>query len=305
MDMLVIISQMAVLFILLAVGYVSGKVNVLTQDGSKSLSKVVLYITTPGLILSSVAGGEIHVTGGETTYFVLMSFLAFLIYFLIAIPLAHALGGDKKNHGLFSYMASFSNAAFMGFPVTIAIFGTESAFFVALFNIPFFILNFSAGIIMVSGRGREFDPKLLVNPSLIAALIAIPIAISGFRAPYVVAETFRIAGSVTTPGAMLVIGSTLARVPIRDVFSKWRLFPVATMKLAVMPLAIWLILRNVVTNELMLGILVVLSGMPTAASAAMLAIEYNGDERIASSGIFLSTLLSGMTIPLIVYFLLT
>jgi hypothetical protein len=304
MDMQAIISQMAVLFILLGVGYIAGRIDLLSVDGTRSLSKVVLYVTTPGTILSSVIDREIGATGGETAYFALMALMAFFMYFIISIPTVRLLGGDRKNHGLYRYMASFSNAAFMGFPVTIAILGTASAFYVALYNIPFFMFSFSVGIIMVSGKSGKFDPKVLINPSLIAALLAIPIAVTGFAVPKVIADTFRITGSMTTPAAMFVIGATLSRVSIKGLLTGWRLYPVTLLKLVVMPVAAWLVFRQLITDELMLGVIVVLSGMPTAAAAAMLAIEYKGDEKIASSGIFLSTLLSGVTIPLIVYLLL-
>jgi hypothetical protein len=304
MDMQAIISQMAVLFILLGAGYIAGRIDLLSADGTRSLSKIVLYVTTPGTILSSVLDGDISATGGETAFFALMSLMAFLMYFAISIPAVRLLGGDRKDHGLYRYMASFSNSAFMGFPVTIAILGTASAFYVALYNIPFFMLSFSVGIIMVSGSGGKFDPKVLVNPALVAALLAIPLAITGYGAPAIAADTLRITGSMTTPAAMFVIGATLSRVSLRGLLSGWRLYPVTLLKLIVMPVAAWLVFRQLVADELMLGVLVVISGMPTAAAAAMLAIEYDGDEKIASSGIFLSTLLSGVTIPLIVYMLL-
>jgi len=104
---------------------------------------------------------------------------------------------------------------------------------------------------------------------------------------------------------MLIVGITLAQVPVRHVFSEWRLYPLAFVKLLVVPFVVWLIFRQFIADELMLGVLVVLSAMPTAANVAMLAIEYKGNSRIASSGVFLTTLLSGATVPLVVYFLLT
>ena len=300
----VVVSQMAVLFILLAVGYIAGKIKMLTPDGGKILSKVVLNISAPCTILASVTGGEANITSREIAFFTLLSFLAFLLFLLIAIPAVRALGGNKANRGLLCYMSAFGNAAFMGFPVTIAIFGESAAFYVALFNIPFILLTFSVGIIMISGKGGNFNPKTLINPSIFTALLATTIVLTGFKAPAIFADAVRITGSMTTPGAMLVVGCTLSRVSFKDVFSEWRVFPVALLKLIVMPVAVWLVFRQIVTNELMLGVLVVLSGMPAAAMSAMLAIEYGGNERIASSGVSLSTLLSGITIPLVIYMLL-
>ena len=304
MDMQVILSQMAVLFILLAVGFVGGKVKLLSVETGRFLSKIVINITAPCTILNSVLSGDVNITAGETVIFLLLSFLAYLIFILISVPSARALGGEKSNRGLYSYMAAFGNTAFMGFPVVIAIFGNASAFYVALFNIPFILLTFSLGIFLISGKGNKFNPKVLINPSIIAALAATLIAITGFRAPTVVTESVRHLGSMTTPGSMLVIGSTLAHVALKDVFSQWRLYPVTLLKLIVMPVVTWLIFKQFISSELLLGILVVLSAMPTAAMAAMVSIEYGGNERLASGGVSMTTLISGATIPLIVYLLL-
>ena len=304
MDMQAIIGQLAVLFILVLVGYAACKVKAVPPETGKTLTKVVFNITLPCTILSTVAGGNLTITGGETALFMLFSLLAFLVFFVFAVITSRALGGGKDNRGLFVSMIILGNVTFMGLPVSNAILGPESAFFVALFNIPFWIINFSVAPIMISGRGGSFDPKVLINPSLIAALLVVPLAIVGFRAPAVIADALRLTGSVTTPAAMLIVGITLAQVPVRHVFSEWRLYPLTFVKLLLVPFVVWLLFRQFITDELMLGVLVVMSAMPTAANVAMLAIEYKGNSRIASSGVFLTTLLSGATVPLVVYFLL-
>ena len=308
MDMQVIINQMAVLFILIAVGFIISKANVLTREGNKTLSKVVLFITLPCTILSSVFENEMAVTVWDTVYFLIMTMLTFIIAFLIAIPVIYVLGREKANRGLLTFMSVFSNCGFMGFPVVISILGASSAYYMALFNIIFNALVFSLGILMIPSKKEPgeaiFNPKQLINPTLIVALIAVPMALFGFRPPFIIAEAVRITGSITTPGAMLVIGSTLAFVPLKSVFEEWRIVPVTLLKLIAVPIVTWLILRQIITSELQLGVLVVVSAMPTAAMSSMLAIEYGGDERVASAGVFLTTLLCGITIPMIVYFFL-
>jgi len=303
MDMQVIINQMIVLFILMAVGFIVGKAKVLTKEGNKTLSKIVLFIALPCTVLSAVFENEAAITIGDTVYFLLFSLLTFLIAFLISIPVIHILGGDKANRGILNLMSVFSNCAFMGFPVVIAIYGISSAYYVALFNIPFNALVFSLGIYMIA-RKKGFDPKLMINPVIFAVLLAIPLAITGFRPPAVITEVLRITGSITTPGALLVIGASLAHVPLKSVFSEWRIIPVTLLKLIIIPIITLLVLKQFINNELMLGVLVVVSAMPTAAMASMLAVEYDGNEQIASSGVFITTLLCGITVPLIVYLFL-
>ena len=318
MDIQVIISQMAVLFILIAVGYIVGKIKMLTPDGVKTLSKIVLNISTPSMILYSVLSDTGSITGSNTAYFMFMILLLYILFFLIAIPAGRVLGrlrpdeqcvpgseqSGSANGGLYSFMIVFGNVGFMGFPVAHAIFGAESMFYVALVNVVFNILAYSVGIIMISEKGGKVNFKVLLNATFISSLISFTIVFTGFRAPLIITDTVRIASGLNTPCAMLVIGATLAQVPAKDVFTKWRLYPVAFLKMVVVPVITWLVFKQIVTDELLLGVLVVLSGMPIAAAVAMIAVEYGGDERVASSGVFLTTLISSVTIPLVVYVLL-
>jgi len=324
MDLRLVVSQMAVLFLLIATGYISGKIKMLTPEGVKTLSKIVINISTPSTILYSVLSDAGGITGERTTYFIIMALLAFALFFLIAVPAARALGRGEgsgargqesgvdsagirhnSNSGLYTSMIVFGNVGFMGYPVANAIFGAESMFYVALFNIIFLIICFSIGIIMISGKGGNINFKVFLNASLAASLISFIIVFTGFQAPSIITNTVSLASGINTPCAMLVIGATLAQVPIKDVFAKWRLYPVALLKIIVIPIVTWLVFKQFMTDELLFGILVILSGMPIAAAVAMIAVEYGGDERIVSAGVFLTTLLSVVTIPLMVYVLLT
>jgi len=305
MDMQIILNQMAVLFILLGAGFLAGKLKVLTVEGNKALTKVVLFIALPCTILSSVFGTDIDITALDTAFYLLMALFSFVIAFAVAIPIVILSRGDKKNHGLLTYMSVYSNSGFMGIPVAVAIFGAAGAFYTALFNIWFNVLSFSVGLMLIAGKGKGFNPKLLINPPLIAALLAIPIAFTGFKPPDVILETIKLTGGITTPGAMIVIGSSLSYIPIKNVFSEWRVGLVCVLKLLLVPFVTWLVLRQFISNDIMLGVLVVISAMPTAAQSSMFAIQYDGNERIASAGVFATTLLCGITVPLIVYLLLS
>lgn len=304
MDIAFIVSQMGVLFILLAVGFAVGKLGILTPEGNRVLTKIVICISLPCTVLHSVFENKPDVTAGGTLFYLLMCFVSYAVAFAVAIPLVRLSRGDKANHGLLTFMSVFSNSAFMGYPAVIAIFGTAGAYYTALYNIPFNLLSYSIGIMLVAGKSGKFDYKLLLNPPLVASLLVIPVALTDLKLPYVVTEVVRLTGGITSPGAMIVIGSTLAYVPLRSVFSEWRIAISGALKLLVIPVVTWLVFRHFITDELMLGVLVVLSAMPAAAASTMIAIEYKGNERVASAGVFTTTLLCVVTVPLLVYLLL-
>ena len=303
MDIQAIISQLAVLFIIIALGFVSSKFKALPPDTGKILTKVVLNITVPCTMLNSVIGGNLEITGGAAAFYMLMSLLALLVTAAIAIPASRLIGKAKADKGVYASLMLMANSGFMGFPMAQAVFGPESTFYVALNLIPFHIISFSLGVMLISGKSK-FDLSIFRSPTMIASICVIPLALIGFTAPKIVIDAVSLIGGATTPCSMLVIGFTLGQVALRGVFTEWRLYAATLIKLVAIPVAVWLVLSRIPMGDLMRGVLVLVSSMPTAAIVAMFAIEHGGNQKVASGGIFLTTLLSGVTMPIIVYLLL-
>jgi predicted permease len=303
MNMSAILSQMVVLFLILSAGYAANKFKIMTADSNRLLSRLVVNITMPCTILSSVLSGQVTATGLDAAYFMLLSLAVFLLAFIIVMPLPRLLRSPKSDRGLYRFMVVFGNVGFMGFPVIQSIFGTGAVFYVTLFNIAFSVLCFSVGIIMLSDKGTKFNPKLLINPTMVVSLLTVLIFYTKLPVPVILKDTVTLVGRMTTPSAMLIIGSTLACISIKEVFSEYRIYMMTFVKLLVVPVLAWLLLRLFVTDRLMLGVLVALSAMPTATNATMLSMEYDGNEQLASKGVFLTTLFSVITLPLLLFLL--
>ena len=304
MDMSTILRQMGILFILIAVGFAANKGKLMSGEANKWISKLVINVTRPCTILNSVLSGSVEATGLTTIVFFGLTFGVVALGFLIGYFVPRFLRVDRSEWGLYRYMLAFANVGFMGYPVCEAIFGPQSTFYVALFNILFSILNFSVGVMLVSGGVEHFNPKKLLNPALICSVLTMIIFFTKLRFPSIVCDAVSSLGKVTTPAGMLVIGSTLAMIPPRQVFLEWRVYPVTFVRLFLTPAVTFLILKQIVSDPLQLGILTVLSAMPTSTAATMLCMEYGANENAASKVVFLTTLLSIATIPLTVYLLL-
>jgi len=304
MEISVVFNQMGVLFILMALGFVLGKTKILTQDGNKILTKIVLFFALPATILSSILHSTLDVTLGTILYTLGMSVITYALLVIISYPFIRLMGGNKANRGLYSASIMLGNSAFMGIPVVLAIFGVAGTFLAALHNIMFNLLAFSFGIMMISRKVSKFDPRMLLNPILLITVLLTPIAIFEISFPPIVTQSITTLGEMTTPAAMFIIGSTLAFIPLKSISAQWRVIPITILKLVVVPVVVWFILRLFITDELLLGVLVVLSSMPTAVAVSMISIEYDGDEQTASAIVFLTTILSAITVPAIVFFLL-
>ncbi|MBQ1251482.1 MAG: AEC family transporter, partial [Firmicutes bacterium] len=198
----------------------------------------------------------------------------------------------------------FGNVAFMGFPVLASIYGNEAVFLAAIFNLSMNLLSFTLGVLMVAPKGTKLNFKEFFTPAVTASIIAPLLYLAPFTVPQTVYEGFSLLGSATVPLAMLMIGSTIARLPMKEVWNMPRIYITALIKLLICPIAVWLILKPLVSNDLFFGIAVILSMMPSATNSTLLCIEYGGNELLASRAVCVSTIFSAFTIPLLIFLLL-
>ena len=297
-----VLNQMIILFLLLAVGFLCGKLKIIDAATNKRLSVLITNVTQVALILASVMAVELRMSGLDLAILMLVSCGMYVLLGALAFLVPKLLFTPKRDVGTYRFMLMFGNTGFMGFRVIASVFGPEAVFYAALFNIPFNILVYSIGIMMLGGGGKsELSLKRILNPPLIASILALLIYISGIRFPTVIVDTMDTLGASTIPFAMLIIGVSLSQIPLKNIFSEWRLYPVVLVKLIAAPLLLRLILGGLVSNEIILGVSFVIAAMPVATNATLLTTMYGGNQSLASSGVFISTALSVATIPLLLY----
>ena len=289
---------MAVLFFSILVGFVGARVGVIKPEISKGISSIVVKITNPLLILSSVLSGEhllskvqvLELTGLAVAFYLLTIGLSFLLPWLLHLP--------KDQVGVYRFMLIFSNTGFIGYPIVTSLFGEETIFYVSIFVLIFQFFCWSYGVHLISGTDRfRISWRMLLSPCLACAIVAYALYMLDFREPLILYPATKYIGDLTSPLIMLVIGSSLARIRMETVFTNWRLYVLIGIKMVAIPLVMFCVLRSFVANELILGVSTVILCMPIATNSTILCFEYGADDTIASSGVFLSTLLCLVTIP--------
>ncbi len=315
MDIQVILMQMVQLFLVIGLGYFLFKVKILDVELNKRLTTLLLAVTTPALIISSVLSTTEYLPFTDILFVFLVGILVYIVLPILGWILVKIMRIPLPQQGLYIFMTVFSNIGFMGFPVMKAIFGNDAViekfdkdvfdavFYTALFNMLFNLLVFSVGTgIMGYGTGRKmnFNPKDLLSPGVIASLVALVIYMAKIQFPNVISSTITMIGDITTPIAMLIIGSTLANIPLKEVFSELRIYPYTFIKQVIIPALAYPVLRLFIQDPLILGVTLIMISMPVANSAVLFATEYDGDVSLAAKAVFMTTLLSIVTIPLIV-----
>lgn len=307
MDINIVIDQMIQLFLILGLGYLLRKVHLFDQELNKKLTSILLCVTTPAMVLASVLNMEGNAGYGQVADIFLLGLGVFTIMPLLGLLIAILLRAPKFQKGLYIYMTTFSNVGFMGFPVLKAIFGSEAVFYGGIFNMIFNTCNYSLGIWMMhigQPEAYRFEPKKLLHPGILSSLAALLIYLLRIKLPHIIGATCEMVGDVTPPLAMLVIGSTLAAMPLKEVFSDIRIYPYTLIKQLLLPVVLFPLLKLFISDPLVLGVSLVIISMPVANSSVLFSTEYGGDEKLAAKGVFLTTLVSVATIPLMVYWFL-
>lgn len=305
MDIMVVIRQMLELFLILALGYIAAQRKIVSLEFGTQLSKFILSITLPCMMIASVATMPHDVDKKDVLMMFLISILFYVVMPFIAYLITRILFVKKEERNLYMYMTIWSNVGFMGFPVIASIFGEGAIFYATIFNLIFNLSNFTLGIMLMSNEGRKaLNLKSFLSPGTIASVVAVIMFAANLQLPVLLNDTVDTVGSTTAPLAMVVIGIALSGIPVRGVFTELRLYPYVIIKQVFLPLLSWLMLRYIIASPYLLGIVIVIIAMPVGTSAVLFANRFENNVELATKGVFITTLASIVTIPIISYLLL-
>lgn len=304
-DPMIIVTKMIMLFVLIGVGYACKKVHYTNEAVDKGLSNLVINIAMPALILSAILTAESVPSVQEIAFTFLLAFLMHAFLIVLAMVLVKLLRIPDGFRGAYRFMLVFGNVGFLGFPVLAVIFGPSSLLYASIFQVPFNLICYVIGPIFISKDREGAVPekvtiKTFLTPMTICCLIAIVLAVTGVRNVPFVTESLTLLGNMATPAAMLIIGSQMANMPARDMLGTPKLWLMSAFRLMVNPALVWLLFSSFVQNPLLLGVLVIMSAMPVANVGVMFSLLYGIKTKTMSQGIFVSTMLSVISIPLLV-----
>ena len=305
MDIILITYQMLALFLLLVAGYVAYKVHVTNDEAIRNLTTLVLNVSLPAQILISFLSNRGKVSNMTLLEVTGISLFCYIVYFLVAAIFIAVTKAPKKQWGTYIFMLLFGNVGFMGYPVIQAVFGIEAMIYAVVFNVMFNFIVYSLGIMLIGGeKAGKFDPKMLINTPMITALISLGLFFTPIPVPEYLNDALNYLGNLTTPLAMIILGGTIAKMNLKELFDDWRIYIFTVFRLVLMPLAVLLAMNLLHEQQYLIrGTAVVLAATPVATNATMLAIQYDGDVQLVSKGIFFSTVLSVVTIPIVTIFL--
>lgn len=302
------LNPVLILFIFIVIGFIVRKINVVDEIFVSSFSKFIFNVILPSMIIYSMNfpfDWEILFDSG---ILLIISVFVLMISGCIALMIVKLLKADRKERSVYYYSLLFSNFTFMGFPVISAVYGKEGLFYASIFVIPLRIAYNTLGV-MLFKRGDEKSIKIsfrnIINPPLIAVIIGLCIFVFSIKFPVPIETVLGMLTDMLMPLGMMLAGMMLGNGKIGDLGGNIKIYIVAFARLVIVPVSIYAILVYFGFNSYLLGIPVIISAMPVAATVGIIAERYNGKSYLGAQCTFVSTAFSIITIPLITFFLTT
>ena len=298
------------MFIVLIVGFVLGKIRVIDESASKSLSKLILTVAQPALIIGSITSKSYSVENLKLALLgVGFSLLLHCIMALVARLLCIWIK-DFDQKKITEFAMVFGNTGFLGIPLFTVLFPENGAFVSSFFIVGFNILLWIIGLGIIA-RGREdiklTAKKIFINKGTVASLIgfviflipAIP-ACSGFVLPTFISSAINYISGLCTPISMLLAGALIARKSIKTIFSNIKIYYLMGLRLILLPIIFCFLFKIVGLSDFWVIFLTVALGLPSATSTITFAEVYETSPEYAAQCVGASTLFSIATMPCIV-----
>lgn len=305
-----IINSLAPIFLLIAFGKLLQHSGIFTDGFFKGLNRLVFLFALPALLINGLSGAELDLR--IILQMLLLIALGSVGVMLLAWSIARMMKLPAPSTGSFIQGAFRSNGAFIALPVIIYAVGSVDPRAETLGSVilaPVVILYNILGVSLLLHYGPRrlsagesivaFTAEILKNPLIIACAVGLALNLSGFTLPVFLARPIALLGGTALPLILLSIGASLEFGRLRGAASPSLI--ASLLKVAACPLLgllLSFLFRDMNGSEKMIAILYL--GSPAAGMSYVMAEVMGNDAPLAGRIVALSTLLSGLTLPIII-----
>jgi len=302
--LLLIFAKILSVFSISFIGYAANKIKWLPAESTKYLSLLLINIASPCLVIYSMSQEEL--TDGTVASVVQtagLMLLALVIATLLSIFTVRVMKVPAADRGVFRSLLVLTNCGFMGYPLSLAVFGEKGLFLMIIANAVFLLYTYSVGVFMlIYGRDEKLTImialKSIVSIPVVSTIIGLIIFAFGIRMPFLLENFLGTVGGITIPLSMIIIGIQLAESKARDVLKNKHLYETLILKLIIFPAILFVILMWLPLEKYAFSIVIFAMAMPSAAIIPVLAEIYGTNAKLAAQAVFITTMCSLITIPI-------
>ena len=310
MEINIVITQIAILAVVVIIGAIAARFKVFTSVSKDVLSKVIFNISLPLMLFTNFFRLEAtpRLIANSLTVLVISGFVIFFLLF-IGWMASRIFRMEGAEAAVFKTHSMFGNTIFLGFPLITALYGFEGLLYASMFQLISSILMWTVGVIILShGNGISWKKSLLrvINPNTIATLIGLAFFLLSIKIPDIILKPMTELGAANTWLSMLYIGAMLVFSNVGGLLRRKSLYIISINRLVFAPamlIAVFYLIGSVAglaPDKLVTSVIVLEASMPCMATVVIMAKEFGSDDSLAVGNVFVSTLFSILTLPLVV-----
>ena len=298
----VVFIQVVILTIMMAIGFVLGKIGYLKKEHSDLLTRLLLDLFFPCSVLASASNSYDTGSIGQTRLIVFVYFAMLILFTGLARILAWMLRMNEDDMLVFTRSIGYPNNGFMGLPLCTAVFGAQGTLWASL-SVPGTTIYMFTILMLCFSREEKGNLtkqiKSLINPMNLSAIVMIVMLATRWKLPSFLTQVCSSLGNCVAPVAMLVVGYLLSENPLADALKEFRLYLITILRNIVCPLIGAVLLRFSGWDRNMCMCLVMVMGCSVASSVSIFAARYDRSPKFASQSMLQSSLLLPLTMPFV------
>ena len=304
MSLSIILQQMGVICILVFIGVLLQKKDVVDALTSKKLSAIVVDVCNPAMIMASILGGDITATHQDLIYAAILgaAFYTLLILTGLVMPRILRVAPDKRK--FYNLMSVYTNTGFLGIPVAKAILPANAIIYVIVINVFYSLLFYTHGL-TVLGKGPDNknskDSILKIfNPGTVMAILSLVVFWFDLSLPPILGNTIQYVGNATVFLSMVLLGVSISRSKLGSSLKDVRIWMFILLRMILVPVAIVLILHSISFDKTATLAMCLMAAVPVGNLPMIQAEKQGMDSTILSSAIAVTTAVSILTITVLI-----
>ena len=289
-----------VLFLLMGIGFLLAKKEILTPNGVRQMTEVVLTAVVPCVIINAYQREFDPAMAHNLCYAFLFAIIMHVLG-IVFVPLLFKKHEDKKDRiSVFSVI--YSNCGFIALPLVQSLYGNDGVFYAVAYITVFNILYWTHGIYIYTRDIKQLSfKKAFTTPGVLGTLIGVALFFLRIHLPEPLLKTVSFMAALNTPLPMIILGTYLVGLNLKETVRDFSLWAVCFMRLIAAPIIGIVMARLMHLPNVAAMSLIVSCACPVAAVATLFAVRYGLDSKYPSRIVSVSTLLCIITIPPVMF----
>lgn len=301
----IVLNQIGIFLILIIFGILAVKFGILDEHSLGSVSKLVMRMALPAYIFINTAEGATRQGLAESLLVIPLAIALYLMLFLLSLLLEKVFHLKGNRSHVFRAIVMFGNVGFMGIPLVVELYPDTALLYISLFTILDQGLFWTYGVSLTKPVSEQKEKislknlKKLLSPALVAIVGATVLVLLNIHLPKILTTTLSKLGTASMPLSLLYIGGMLSMTDVRKVLRCGELYAEIGLKMLVLPIVFFLVMKLCQVPTDMAGTMTFLTGLPAINMVAMLSKNNGSDGDYAVCAVMMTTLACLVTLPLV------